>query len=176
MRRLHGKLWPRLTGLPYPADRKTRPSYLREITRNGQAGAPPRLVTSSTWGPPPPCKQALSLFLREDGLIVRIFNFEQLFNNLLLLNQNKRITFLSRSKETHSLKSLSVINVVFGFFFLLMFGFCHQSLDGHHGAITCVKFDDYHILTGSLDCYAMAWSAVGKHKKCLQAFRHPKYV
>lgn len=106
-----------MTGLPYPADRKTRPSYLREITRNGQAGAPPRLVTSSTWGPPPPCKQALSLFLREDGLIVRIFNFEQLFNNLLLLNQNKRITFLSRSKETHSLKSLSVINVVFGFFF-----------------------------------------------------------
>lgn len=51
-----------------------------------------------------------------------------------------------------------------------------KSLDGHHGAITCVKFDDYHILTGSLDCYAMAWSAVGKHKKCLQAFRHPKEV
>ena len=51
-----------------------------------------------------------------------------------------------------------------------------QSLDGHHGAITCVKFDDYHIITGGLDCYAMAWSAIGKHKKCLQAFRHPKYV
>lgn len=53
---------------------------------------------------------------------------------------------------------------------------CFQSLDGHHGAITCVKFDDYHIITGSLDCYAMAWSAIGNHKKCLQAFRHPKYV
>jgi len=51
-----------------------------------------------------------------------------------------------------------------------------KSLDGHHGAITCVKFDDYHIITGSLDCYAMAWSAIGKHKKCLQAFRHPKEV
>lgn len=22
----------------------------------------------------------------------------------------------------------------------------------------------------------MAWSAIGNHKKCLQAFRHPKYV
>ena len=81
-----------------------------------------------------------------------------------------------------SLKGNSLAKVFVGytrcflFFFLLMFGFCHQSLDGHHGAITCVKFDDYHILTGSLDCYAMAWSAVGKHKKCLQAFRHPKYV
>ena len=53
---------------------------------------------------------------------------------------------------------------------------CFQSLDGHHGAITCVKFDDYHIITGSLDCYAMAWSSIGNHKKCLQAFRHPKYV
>lgn len=51
-----------------------------------------------------------------------------------------------------------------------------KSLDGHHGAITSVKSDDYHIVTGSLDCYAMAWSAIGKHKKCLQAFRHPKEV
>ena len=53
--------------------------------------------------------------------------------------------------------------------------YCFQSLDGHHGAITSVKFDEYHILTCSLDCYAMAWSAIGSHKKCLQAFRHPKY-
>lgn len=57
-----------------------------------------------------------------------------------------------------------------------LIAFCFQSLDGHHGAITCVKFDEYHIITGSLDCYAMAWSSIGKHKKCLQAFRHPKYV
>jgi len=35
---------------------------------------------------------------------------------------------------------------------------------------------EYHILTSSLDCYAMAWSAIGNHKKCLQAFRHPKYL
>lgn len=59
---------------------------------------------------------------------------------------------------------------------LCLIGFCFQSLDGHHGAITCVTFDEYHIITGSLDCYAMAWSSIGKHKKCLQAFRHPKYV
>lgn len=51
-----------------------------------------------------------------------------------------------------------------------------KSLDGHHGAITSVKFDEYHILTSSLDCYAMAWSAIGNYKKCLQAFRHPKEV
>ena len=54
--------------------------------------------------------------------------------------------------------------------------YCFQSLDGHHGAITSVTLDEYHILTSSLDCYAMAWSAIGNHKKCLQAFRHPKYV
>lgn len=51
-----------------------------------------------------------------------------------------------------------------------------KSLDGHHGAITSVTLDEYHILTSSLDCYAMAWSAIGNHKKCLQAFRHPKEV
>ncbi|KAK3717318.1 hypothetical protein QZH41_011558, partial [Actinostola sp. cb2023] len=51
-----------------------------------------------------------------------------------------------------------------------------KSLDGHHGAITCLKFDDCHIITGSMDGYAMAWSAIGQHKKCLQAFRHPKEV
>ncbi|XP_048576001.1 F-box/WD repeat-containing protein 10 [Nematostella vectensis] len=51
-----------------------------------------------------------------------------------------------------------------------------KSLDGHHGAITCVKFDAYHVITGSTDCYAMAWSVIGSHKKCLQAFRHPKEV
>lgn len=49
-----------------------------------------------------------------------------------------------------------------------------QSLDGHHNAITCVKFDDHHIITGSMDGYAMAWNTIGRHKKCLQAFRHPK--
>jgi len=51
-----------------------------------------------------------------------------------------------------------------------------KTLDGHQNAITCLKFDKYHIITGSLDYYAMAWSTIGKHKRCVQAFRHPKEV
>ena len=70
MRRLHGKLSPRLTGLPYLADRATRLGGSPHLSckrdqdkiRNymDRRVTPPRRVTSPTWGPPPPCKQALS--------------------------------------------------------------------------------------------------------------------
>ena len=62
---LHGKIWPRLRGLPGLADRATRlggsphlsckrdPSKMRDYMD--------RRVTSPTWGPPTPCKQALSV-------------------------------------------------------------------------------------------------------------------
>ena len=69
MRRLHGKLSPRLTGLPYPADQATRLSGSPHLSckrdqdkiRNymDRRVTPPRRVTSPTWGPPPPCKHAL---------------------------------------------------------------------------------------------------------------------
>ena len=60
---------PRLGGLPYLADRETRLGGLPHLScKHDQIKmrdymerrvTPPRRVTSPTWGPPPPCKQAL---------------------------------------------------------------------------------------------------------------------
>ena len=71
MSRLHGKMRPRLTGLPYLVDRATRLGGLPHLScKHDQVKirdymemrvTPPRRVTSPTWGPPPPCKQALIL-------------------------------------------------------------------------------------------------------------------
>ena len=33
---------------------------------------PPKLVTSPTWGPPPPCKQALSIKFKMTGMLLSI--------------------------------------------------------------------------------------------------------
>ena len=70
MSRLHGKMRPRLGGLPYLADRATRLGGLPHLScKHDQIKmrdymerrvTPPRRVTSPTWGPPPPCKQALN--------------------------------------------------------------------------------------------------------------------
>ena len=51
-----------------------------------------------------------------------------------------------------------------------------KSLEGHQCPVTGVAFNKYHIVSSSTDCYALAWSAIGQHTKCLQAFRHPKAV
>ena len=63
------KMRPRLGGLPYLADRATRLGGLPHLSckhdqikmRDYMRGGLPHLrrVTSPTWGPPPPCKQAL---------------------------------------------------------------------------------------------------------------------
>ena len=68
--RLHGKLSPRLTGLPYLADRESRLGGSPHVSckrdqnkiRNyrDRRVTPLRRVISPTWGPPPPCKQARS--------------------------------------------------------------------------------------------------------------------
>ena len=68
LRRLDGKLSPRLTGLSYLADRATRLSGLLHLSCKRDQDkmrdymerqvTPPRQVISPTWGPPPPCKQA----------------------------------------------------------------------------------------------------------------------
>ena len=73
MSRLYGKMQPRLIGLPYLADRATRLGGLPHLSckhdqikmRDYMARrvTPLRRVTPPTWGPPPPCKQALKLFL-----------------------------------------------------------------------------------------------------------------
>ncbi|XP_019398285.1 PREDICTED: CMT1A duplicated region transcript 1 protein [Crocodylus porosus] len=51
-----------------------------------------------------------------------------------------------------------------------------KTLEGHQGSIKCLSFDQWHLVTGSADGYALGWSMVGKHKSCLMAFRHPKDV
>uniref|UniRef100_A0A8B9QC31 F-box domain-containing protein n=1 Tax=Apteryx owenii TaxID=8824 RepID=A0A8B9QC31_APTOW len=49
-------------------------------------------------------------------------------------------------------------------------------LEGHQGPVKCLSFDRWHLVTGSTDGYALAWSMLGNHKRCLTAFRHPKGV
>ena len=59
------QLSPRLTGLPYLADRATRlggsPHLSCKRDQNKIRNYRDGRVTSPTWGPPPPCKQALRL-------------------------------------------------------------------------------------------------------------------
>ncbi|XP_016041971.2 F-box and WD repeat domain containing protein 10B isoform X2 [Erinaceus europaeus] len=51
-----------------------------------------------------------------------------------------------------------------------------KSLIGHEGAVKCLSFDQWHLLSGSADGLVMAWSMVGKYERCLMAFKHPKEV
>ncbi|XP_059139668.1 F-box and WD repeat domain containing protein 10B-like [Physella acuta] len=51
-----------------------------------------------------------------------------------------------------------------------------KTLTGHHGPVTAIKFDRWHIVSGSKDGYALGWSALGQHSRCLSALRHPKKV
>ena len=69
LERLHGKIWPRLKGLPGLADRVTRlggsphlsckRDQIKMRDYMDRRVTPPKRVTSPTWGPPTPCKQAL---------------------------------------------------------------------------------------------------------------------
>nr|KAF6305263.1 F-box and WD repeat domain containing 10 [Pipistrellus kuhlii] len=49
-------------------------------------------------------------------------------------------------------------------------------LIGHEGAVKCLCFDQWHLLSGSVDGLVMAWSMVGKYERCLMAYKHPKMV
>ncbi|XP_045213693.2 F-box and WD repeat domain containing protein 10B-like isoform X2 [Mercenaria mercenaria] len=49
-------------------------------------------------------------------------------------------------------------------------------LNGHHEGVTAIQFDRWHIVTGGRDGYALVWSAIGDHNRCLSALRHPKEV
>ncbi|XP_014974120.3 F-box and WD repeat domain containing protein 10B isoform X2 [Macaca mulatta] len=51
-----------------------------------------------------------------------------------------------------------------------------KTLNGHEGAVKCLFFDQWHLLSGSTDGLVMAWSMVGKYERCLMAFKHPKMV
>ncbi|GAB5580549.1 F-box/WD repeat-containing protein 7 isoform X1 [Prionailurus iriomotensis] len=50
------------------------------------------------------------------------------------------------------------------------------TLIGHEGAVKCLCFDAWHLVSGGADGLVMAWSMVGKYERCLMAFKHPKEV
>ena len=70
LKRWHGKIWPQLRGLPGVADRAThlegwphlscKRDQIKMRDYMDRRVTPPKRVTSPTWGPPLPCKQALS--------------------------------------------------------------------------------------------------------------------
>ncbi|NXU55296.1 FBW10 protein, partial [Turnix velox] len=51
-----------------------------------------------------------------------------------------------------------------------------KTLEGHQGPVRCLSFDQWHLVTGSIDGYVLGWSMLGKLKRCLIAFRHPREV
>ncbi|XP_040309082.1 F-box and WD repeat domain containing protein 10B isoform X4 [Herpailurus yagouaroundi] len=51
-----------------------------------------------------------------------------------------------------------------------------KTLIGHEGAVKCLCFDPWHLVSGGADGLVMAWSMVGKYERCLMAFKHPKEV
>ncbi|XP_066056961.1 F-box and WD repeat domain containing protein 10B [Chamaea fasciata] len=51
-----------------------------------------------------------------------------------------------------------------------------KTLERHQGPVLCLSFDQWHLLTGSTDGYALGWSMLGKFRRCLMAFFHPKEV
>ncbi|KAF6092873.1 CMT1A duplicated region transcript 1 [Phyllostomus discolor] len=51
-----------------------------------------------------------------------------------------------------------------------------KTLSGHEGAVKCLCFDEWHLLSGSADGLVMAWSMVGKYERCLMAYKHPKML
>ena len=69
LKRLHDKMWLRLRGLPGLEDRATRLDWslhlswksdqIKMVDYMDRRVTPPKRVNTSTWGSPPPCKQAL---------------------------------------------------------------------------------------------------------------------
>ncbi|XP_030817833.1 F-box/WD repeat-containing protein 10-like [Camarhynchus parvulus] len=51
-----------------------------------------------------------------------------------------------------------------------------KTLERHRGPVLCLSFDQWHLITGSSDGYALGWSMLGKFRRCLIAFFHPKEV
>ncbi|XP_077056463.1 F-box and WD repeat domain containing protein 10B isoform X3 [Siphateles boraxobius] len=51
-----------------------------------------------------------------------------------------------------------------------------RQISGHQGAVLCLCFDQWHILSGGSDGEVKAWSTNCSFKKCLRTFQHPKEV
>uniref|UniRef100_A0ABM5FMA2 F-box and WD repeat domain containing protein 10B isoform X1 n=1 Tax=Pogona vitticeps TaxID=103695 RepID=A0ABM5FMA2_9SAUR len=86
---------------------------------------------------------------------------------------HKGIVWAAKMNETHVVSSCDrgVVKVWHIESFILI-----KTLEGHLGPVTCLSFDEWHLVTGSNDGYVLGWSMLGKHKRCLMAFRHPLEV
>ncbi|NXE96740.1 FBW10 protein, partial [Menura novaehollandiae] len=51
-----------------------------------------------------------------------------------------------------------------------------KTLERHQGPVHCLSFDQWHLVTGSSDGYALGWSMVGNLRRSLIAFFHPREV
>ncbi|NWW72208.1 FBW10 protein, partial [Climacteris rufus] len=51
-----------------------------------------------------------------------------------------------------------------------------KTLERHQGPVLCLAFDQWHLVTGSSDGYALGWSMLGNLRRCLIAFFHPQDV
>ncbi|XP_060700228.1 F-box and WD repeat domain containing protein 10B isoform X1 [Hemiscyllium ocellatum] len=49
-------------------------------------------------------------------------------------------------------------------------------LTGHINSITCMSFDQWHLISGSKDKCIKVWSMMGKFSDCLMTFKHPQEV
>ncbi|XP_078082108.1 F-box and WD repeat domain containing protein 10B [Mustelus asterias] len=49
-------------------------------------------------------------------------------------------------------------------------------LTGHIASVTSLTADQWHLISGSKDKSAKAWSMIGKFSECLMTFRHPQEV
>ncbi|XP_017694607.1 PREDICTED: F-box/WD repeat-containing protein 10-like isoform X1 [Lepidothrix coronata] len=51
-----------------------------------------------------------------------------------------------------------------------------KTLEKHQGPVSCLSFDQWHLLTGGSDGFVLGWSMLGNLRKQLMAFFHPKAV
>ncbi|XP_027571494.2 F-box/WD repeat-containing protein 10-like isoform X1 [Pipra filicauda] len=51
-----------------------------------------------------------------------------------------------------------------------------KTLEKHQGPVSCLSFDQWHLLTGGSDGFVLGWSMLGNLRKRLMAFFHPKAV
>ncbi|XP_042305977.1 CMT1A duplicated region transcript 1 protein isoform X2 [Sceloporus undulatus] len=86
---------------------------------------------------------------------------------------HKGIVWAAKINETHvvSCCDRGAVKVWHAETFMLI-----KTLEGHLGPVKCLSFDNWHLVSGSNDGYVLGWSMMGKHKRCLMAFRHPMEV
>nr|XP_028572965.1 CMT1A duplicated region transcript 1 protein [Podarcis muralis] len=86
---------------------------------------------------------------------------------------HKAIVWAAKMNETHVVSACDkgIVKVWHAETCILI-----KTLQGHLGPVTCLSFDEWHLVTGSNDGYILGWSMLGNHKRCLGAFRHPMEV